>query len=123
MKNKILIENDVFCVVRQLKSIDKDYTVYYDKIKNRFEVHNRKNGANSLAVVSPFKSLDSRLVKMVRQTRVEYMDKLIADMEANNLKLEMDTDSRILDEAKYKSKNLIKYLERGGSNIPSYSNI
>ena len=77
---------DLFGVERRLKEIDGTYEVFYNKKLKRFEVYAKRMGKSFLAVVSPYETLDIRLVSYVRKTRVERADALAKEIEEENEK-------------------------------------
>lgn len=68
-------------VARRLKSIDDGYFVFLNYRTGKLEVHNKKNGANTLCLVLPYDALDERTVRRVRETRIERADELVAEIE------------------------------------------
>lgn len=83
MDNLVRISGDVFDIADRLKEIDGGYYPVYNLTRKRYEVHH--DGAkNSLQVVIPYDSLDSRTIDKVRQTRREYVENMIREMDKNN---------------------------------------
>lgn len=76
-----VIDDDMLGVARRLKSIDDGYFVFLNYKTGRLEVHNEKNGANTLCLVLPYDTLDERTVRRVRETRIERADELVAEIE------------------------------------------
>lgn len=76
-----VIDDDMLGVVRRLKSIDDGYFVFLNYKTGRLEVHNEKNGANTLCLVLPYDTLDERTVRRVRETRIERANELVAEIE------------------------------------------
>lgn len=62
------VTEDLFDIAWRLRSVDDGYMVFYNKLKNRFEVHNRNNRGSPLAFVVPFAGLDARTVDYARKT-------------------------------------------------------
>ena len=83
------IEGDLFDIADRLKEIDSRYELYRNLRANRFEIH--ANGALQIAV--PFARLDARTLELARSTRLEYVDRLVADIEKSNAKLEKEAQS------------------------------
>lgn len=97
----ILIENDLFGIGDRLKAIDPAYFVVYNRGRGRFEVHNsRQRRRDTLALAVPYRSLDARTVSLTLKTRRENIEKLVAEMELNNKRLEESSDKRVLDNAR-----------------------
>lgn len=91
------IKDDLFDVAKRLRQIDANYRLYFNKLLGRFEVHNHAQRGNSLAVVVPYDKLDARTITLVRKTRVENAERLLAKMEKANAKAENDAVSRVVD--------------------------
>lgn len=91
------IKEDLFDVAKRLRQIDVNYRLYFNKLLGRFEVHNHAQRGNSLAVVVPYDKLDARTITLVRKTRVENAERLLAEMEKANAKAENDAVSRVVD--------------------------
>ena len=70
MTGLLEITNDVFDIADELKKIDSDYRVYYNKIKHRFEIHHLRYKP-TLQLVVPYDTLDYRTVDFVQMTRVD----------------------------------------------------
>ena len=68
-------------IARRLKSIDDGYFIFLNYRTGKLEVHNDKNGANTLCLVLPYDALDERTVRRVRETRIERARELIAELE------------------------------------------
>lgn len=114
---KIFIKHDVFNIIKKLKKIDKKYFIVYNLNSKKFEVHH-KNSANTLQLVLPYDQLDSRTLDLVLKTSVEHQKKLLDDMEKNNQKIEQEKQNRLLDEASFKAKDMLKYAEsKTGENV------
>lgn len=72
----------------RLKEIDLSYELFYNKKTKRIEVYSCKNGARSLAFVSPFGlDVDARLIRFARRTRSERAADIIKEIEEDNKKL------------------------------------
>lgn len=80
----VKIDNDLFCIAERLKQIDDRYELFFNGRLNRFEVY--ANGA--LQIAAPFDRLDCRLLSLVRETRMERLDALLADIDKNNSRLD-----------------------------------
>lgn len=115
----IKIINDLFDIAWRLKSIDADYELYYNRRKRRFEVW----ASEKLQTVIPFERLDARAVDYVRSTRIEYAEKLLAQLDAENGRLRKKRENDVGDRVRYKTKQLTDYLAKGGKNPPDYEEI
>lgn len=95
-----VIDDDLFGVARRLKSIDDGYFVFLNYKTGKFEIHNRRQRPNTLCLVLPFDRLDERTVNRVLYTRAENVKRIVADMERDNARREVDN--------KYKAQKLIE---------------
>ena len=96
----IAIENDLFDVADRLKEIDEDYRVFFNRMRNRYEVHNVRQRGNTFCLALPFDSLDARAVELVRKTRVENAERLFAEMEKQNAEMELKAEISAVQQAK-----------------------
>ena len=85
MINLIKITNDVYFISKRLKAIDDSYEVYYNSQTCAYEVHSNKQAKNSYCFKVPYECLDSRTLDYAVKTRRENRDKLIEEIEKNNL--------------------------------------
>jgi len=81
-----LIQQDVLDIAQRLKEIDRSYKLYFNNLKNRFEVHSSKRMKDTLEVTW-YDRLDERLINKAKQTRVENAEKYLKQMEQENEKL------------------------------------
>lgn len=78
------IRHDLFGIAKRLKSIDRRYELFFNRKKNRYEIY--ANGAMQMAL--PFERLDARTLTYARKTRLENLEKIIAEIEEENARLE-----------------------------------
>lgn len=93
-----VIDDDMFGVARRLKGIDDGYFVFLNYKTGKFEIHNRRDSP-SLCLVLPYETLDERTVNKVLYTRAERVEKIVADMERENRRLEAEAVSAQLQKA------------------------
>lgn len=87
MNEKYLVKvADTFGIEVRLREIDDGYRVFYNKVKNRYEIHNVKLRPNTLVLVSPYDELDARIIKLVRKTSVSRADEIFREIEEHNEK-------------------------------------
>ncbi len=98
MDKLVRIENDVFDIGARLREIDGGYYPVYNLTKKRFEVHH-SGSKNSLQVVLPYPCLDKRAIDRVRETRLEYVENMLREMDESNEKKRLDSEKRRMDEA------------------------
>ena len=80
----------MFNIAARLKSVDRRYELFFNRKKNRYEIY--ANGAMQIAL--PFERLDARAIEYARKTRLENLNKLIAEIEAENARLEIENAKR-----------------------------
>lgn len=122
MDISVRIENDVFDIASRIKEIDNGYFIMYNRTKKRFEVHNERQKP-TLALTLPFGELDFRTVDYVLKTRISRIDEIVKEIDANNDRIEKNKMNSSLDRLSYKTKNLVTYLDKGKSYLPSYEEI
>ena len=85
------VTNDLFDISSRLKSINPNYKIYHNAQTDKFEVHDvsRPRGA-TLAFTVPYRELDSRTLDYARFTRVQNAERLLAEVEEHNRKLERE---------------------------------
>ncbi len=87
------IERDLFGIAKRLKSIDRRYELFFNRKKNRYEIY--ANGAMQMAL--PFERLDARTLTYARKTRLENLEKIIAEIEEENARLEIQKTIEVRD--------------------------
>ena len=84
------VRHDLFNIAARLKSVDRRYELFFNRKKSRYEIY--ANGAMQIAL--PFERLDARAIEYARKTRLENLNKLIAEIEAENARLEIENAKR-----------------------------
>ncbi|MEG1612721.1 MAG: hypothetical protein RR357_00970 [Clostridia bacterium] len=115
----IKIIDDLYDIAWRLKAIDGDYELFFNEKMQRYEVWAR----NHLQAVIPYKQLDVRALDYVRETRIERLEILLSEIEQNNANLALSEAKKQAERHSYKIKNLVNYLERGKTKLPSYEQI
>lgn len=87
------IRHDLFGIAKRLKSIDRRYELFFNRKKNRYEIY--ANGAMQMAL--PFERLDARTLTYARKTRLENLEKIIAEIEEENARLEIQKTREACD--------------------------
>lgn len=87
------IRHDLFGIAKRLKSIDRRYELFFNRKKNRYEIY--ANGAMQMAL--PFERLDARTLMYARKTRLENLEKIIAEIEEENARLEIQKNRETRD--------------------------
>ena len=84
----------MFDIAARLKSVDRNYRLYFNKLSNRYEVHNILQRPSTLAFVVPYGELDARTVEYARFSRVQNAEKVFRDIEENNERLAKEAQER-----------------------------
>ncbi len=106
----MVITNDVFDIARRVREIDSSYRIVFDNKRKKFKLYG--DPRNSYIMTLPFSRLDARTVEYVRKTRVERLDAIIAEIEANNKALEESAKKEALnatEEQLYESADRVMY--------------
>ena len=99
MDGLIEIRNDLFDIAARLTSVNENYRLYYNKKSDRYEVHNIAQKPLTLAFVVPYSELDARTVEYARFSAVQNAEKVFADIEKSNEKLEKEVYRRTFNRA------------------------
>jgi hypothetical protein len=105
----IYVESNVDHIPERLREIEPHYFVMFNPRQQKFEVHNTNQNHSTYCLTVPFDELDSRTLDEVRRTRIENGRKLMAEMEAHNLKLELDRLKAAKDKIAWKANEIYKY--------------
>ena len=87
------VRHDLFNIAARLKSVDRRYELFFNRKKNRYEIY--ANGAMQMAL--PFERLDARALSYARKTRLENLEKIIAEIEEENARLEIQKNCETRD--------------------------
>lgn len=75
------IFEDLFDIVKKIKSIDSNYKVFRNVKKHRFEIY-YLNGLNlNLELVVPYEKLDYRTINKLNESKIENADALFSKLE------------------------------------------
>ena len=103
-----VIDSDLYGVARRIKEIDNGYFLVFNHKTRKYEVHNLKSTPNTLALVSPFETLDVRLLHLVRATRRERASEIVEAIERQNEKIEKEKTAQVMDNAKERLKEALQ---------------
>lgn len=98
MDKLIEIKDDLFDISSRIKSIDENYKIYFNGGTCRYELHNSLKSPTFQAVF-PYTSLDKRALDFARQTAVENKDRIVAEIDAHNARLEKQRQDELIKEA------------------------
>ncbi len=97
----IKILEDVHDITSRLKEIDSNYFVVYNTCRKCFEIHNSSQ-KNTFCLVVPYGVLDSRSIDLTLKTRRELLEKILAEIDATNEKIEKENDRKMKDKLVWK---------------------
>lgn len=111
------VTNDLFCIAKQLKYIDKVYHVFRNERDNRFEVHSSGNPSIwTLSFIVPFDRLDQRTLDYARQTRKQNADILDEQVRLQNAQIEKDNLAK-LQKLEYTLADMLDYANKTGRDV------
>lgn len=115
MKLKIL-KNDLFCIVKRLKKINKNYFICFNKLSKSFEVHfkNQKGGTFCLSVG---KKLNACAIKKTFLTQVKNAKKLFIEIENNNKKIELENQRKLSEKHMSEFSIMLDYASRRAGDV------
>ncbi len=122
MKELRLISTNCYNIPERVRELDDDYRLYYNVRRNVIELHNLRHNP-TFQLVLPYSQLDTRTIEYIRRTRVDKIINEIKEIDEYNNNLENKLINQTLDEIHEKTKRVINYMNRGGSQIPSYSEL
>ena len=111
-REKIEITSDIYCISSRIKELDRDYKVYFNKKKLRYEVYFK----NNLSFVVG-KTLDRRAISKALITHIRNKNKIFKDIHENNLKLDKKNNDYILNKSRTRLNSFIEYADKKGGNI------
>lgn len=103
---KIKILHDVYEISKRIKDIDRFYFIVYDTVKQSFEIHNSMQIDTTYCLTLPFKMLDERTLKYVRETASANIEKILEKIENDNKLVENAEKRRILSQFNESIENL-----------------
>lgn len=111
------IKNDVHKIAKRLKSIDKNYEIYFNNVTKEYELHHKKQReelGNGLLLILPYKTLDKRTIDYVLKTRIQNIDieHLSEKLEKENEELTLKKQSEKIDRVTYETKEILNYVNR-----------
>lgn len=107
----VRIENDVFDIGARLKEIDGGYYPVYNLTKKRYEIHH-SGMKNTLQVVLPYDGLDARAIQKVRETRIEYAEAKLREIDRENEKRRIEQENKSKENAFVKIEKSLSEQKR-----------
>ena len=81
---RFIINHDVYEISKRIKDIDRFYFIVYDTSKSCYEIHNSSQLGSSYCVTIPYKELDERALKYVRETSSANIELILEKIENEN---------------------------------------
>lgn len=110
-KYREIVISSVHNIPARLKMIDKGYFLVRNHRTNEYEVHHSGQIGSTLAVNIPYDELDERTLQRVRETRIEYIDKIIAEMDKQNENIETIQNKKANEVTEVVTKDIFRYLK------------
>lgn len=104
------ITSDTHDIVSRIREIDANYFVVYNTRRKGFEVHNSAQN-NTFCLTVPYPQLDCRTIELTLRTRREFLDKLLAEMEENNARIEREQSAKVRDKAGWKLGEMFDFAK------------
>ena len=98
MERLIEIKDDLFDISSRIKSVDENYKIYFNWGTCRYELHNSSK-TPSFQAVFPYASLDKRALDFARETAVENKERILAEIDAHNARLEKQRENELIHKA------------------------
>ena len=84
----VKVVDDLFHIARRLKGIDRNYELFFNRKRGRFEIYAK--GAMQIAL--PFDRLDARCLDYARKTRIENLSALMDEIEKTNRAVDLKNE-------------------------------
>ena len=102
--------NDVYFINERIKEINKYYHLFYNIIKNRYEVHDISRGRDSLCLTSK-NYPTSKIIEQLIKTNTKNIKTLMNEIEAHNKKIEKNKQSKTFDKANEMFKEIMTFAQ------------
>lgn len=104
---------DICDIRHRVLEIDPSYVLVYNARTGKHEIHNADSRwRTTYELTVPFNELDARTLDYVRETQIWNSKKLIAEMEANNARIDAEKQSSAEREMHAASVDLANELRR-----------
>lgn len=107
-----MIKKDLFNIVNRLKKIDKGYFVIFNKLKNRYEVHNKKQRKDTFAFCSDNPFLDMGVIIKAYKTNIRNAKQIFKDIDENNKKIDKKNNENLANKYLSKFNEFINYASK-----------
>ncbi|MDE6275283.1 MAG: hypothetical protein K2M75_01955 [Clostridia bacterium] len=110
MDRLIEIKDDLFDISSRIKSIDENYKIYFNGGTCRYELHNSSKSP-SFQAVFPYAALDKRALDFARETAVENKERILAEIDAHNARLEQQRQDELIQKAMGSIEPMLKFAQ------------
>ena len=99
------IKSDALGIIKRLKAWNKQYSVFYNFKKNKFELYLTETNLKPkrYCLTFPFNALDERIIEYTLKSEIQNRDAVLKEIETHNAKL-------LAKEQKNKIKEAIQQL-------------
>lgn len=102
--------NDVYFISEQLKTINKNFELFYNKNTNRFEVHNTKSARSF--IVSFDKYPNPNLIYKTLKSMNSDIEEISKEIENHNTKIQEKNNLEILQTASDNFREILNFSEK-----------
>lgn len=113
---KIKIESDVFDIVDRIKEIDDGYYIVLNNQNCKFELHNKKQ-LNTYCFTIENNCIDNRVIDKILYTNIKNIDKIINEIDKNNIDNENKKIAEISHQSKYMLNEFYKFANNTSRDI------
>lgn len=99
--------NDVYFISEQIKLINKNFKLFYNKKTNLYEVRDNNN-----IVVTYQNYPDSNLIEKLHKTNKHNMKKLFLEIDEQNEKIIKNKEKELLTQSQSKISEIFGYLKK-----------
>lgn len=118
---KSLITTDAFNIGKRIRNINSHYFVVYDNKQDKYMIYCDNQGAKKEIISNkhlyyvltlPYSQLDVRTLKYLVNTDVDNLEKIIAEIDEQNKKVQQDNRLKIKNQALEVAENKLRQLTR-----------
>jgi hypothetical protein len=108
----IYVDGDIYGITERVKEIDPSYFVMFNPRTQQYELHSWEQEDGTLCLNLPFDELDSRTLERAQKHRVENIEKIMSEMEANNARIEREKEEKARNVTTEITKDIYTYCNR-----------
>ena len=94
--------------MKRITEIDDGYYILFNTLNNKYEIHNC-NQMNTYCFTSKNTVIDSRIIDEINYSKVSNIDKIIDEIDKNNLIVESNRMQKTKDDSDYMLREIFKY--------------